>query len=523
VLYTARMATIDQRTHRARARGPLKFNGWLRLAGWLSILGGFGLAGCAKDAAPKTPIIVVVFDAFDGARAGHAGYPRDTTPHLDALAAEGFGFRKAFAPAPYTLAGVASLLTGRLPDSHGLVSKKMRLADDETTLGELAKGAGYATFAVVGNPNGGPIFGNMQGFDQVVLTYEMGPDRPANYTPPSLGTPLHMSMPEEAAQEFARWRSTGALETPWLFYAHMLQPHTPYNAPEPFRSTWLDPHYAGVFQEGDNQTLIQHKWRTEALSDEDLQALQDLYDANILWADHGLGLLIDELKAAGLYEESLIIVTADHGEASYEHGVRGHNDTLFDEMLQVPMVVRFPNSWTTDTPRGTLLDTPVSTMDVLPTIAEFLDRAVPQAVNGQSLIPLIHHPKTVQERSLWLRDHGTPPSIGLRTSATKAIWHRDRQGPDRRPLRDAFLYFDLDADAEELAPLDDLLSPATEWIEPATEALRIYAKRVGAIKSKGPGAEVSSADEAMMGALGYVDEPAPAPAENDTKDPDENE
>ena len=506
------MAMNQQRMWRA---SPCKVLG---LAGLL--LGGVGLAGCSEPAAPTTPIIIVVFDAFDGARAGYAGYARDTTPHLDALAAEGFGFRQAFAPAPYTLAGVASLLTGRLPDSHGLVSKKRRLGDEETTLGELAKGAGYNTFAVVGNPNGGPIFGNMQGFDRVVLTYEMGPDRPANYTPPSLGTPLHMSMPEEAAIEFARWQAAPGFDAPFLLYAHLLQPHTPYNAPEPFRSTWLDPNYAGVFKNGDNQTLIQHKWRTDALAESDLQALQDLYDANILWADHGLGLLIEELKRAGMYEESLIIVTADHGEASYEHDVRGHNDTLYDEMLQVPLVVRMPSSWSTSTARGTRIDAPVSTMDVFPTLAEYLDRAVPQGLNGQSLIPLIHQPETSQERSLWLRDHGTPPSIGLRTAATKAIWHRDRQGPDKQPLRDAFLFFDLQADADELTPLDAAGATAPEWIATATEALRLYAKRVAAFKTKGPGAEVSGADEAMMSALGYVDEVPPAPAQDD---PDENE
>lgn len=462
-------------------------------------------SGCADEAAARPPIVIVVFDAFDGARVGHLGHGRPTTPHLDALAAEGTSFANAFAPAPYTLAGVASLLTGRLPDDHGLVAKKNRLAESETTLAELAKEAGYATRAVVGNPNGGAIFGNMQGFDVVVPTYELGPDRPANYTPPSTGKPLHMSEPEEAAAEFVRFAEATDTDAPFLFYAHILQPHTPYIAPEPFRSTWLDPGYDGVFAGGDNKTLIQHKWRTDAFDAADEQALHDLYDANILWADHGLGLLMDELKARGIYDEALILVTADHGEASYEHGVRGHNDTLFDEMLRVPLVVRLPASW--EAPRGGVDTGLASTLDLLPTLCEVLDRPLPAGVAGQSLVERATG-STPEARRLVLRDHGTPPSVGLRTDTEKAILHRDRKGPDKRPLQPEFLFFDIQQDPAERTALD---ANAADWIEPLRTELQRLAEYVDDRARTGRRANqggISSADEAMLGALGYVDEVA---------------
>lgn len=479
---------------------------------WGALAVALACAGCggASPKGERTPVIIVVFDAFDGARVEHLGYERATTPHLDQLAAEGVSFRNALAPAPYTLAGVASLLTGRLPDTHGLVAKKYRLPASETTLAELAKDAGLRTHAVVGNPNGGPVFGNMQGFDEVVATYELGPNRPANYTPPSTGKPLHMSEPEEAAAEFRRFVERFGVDDPFLFYAHILQPHTPYIAPEPFRSTWLDPGYDGRFAGGDNKTLIQHKWRTDAFDERDAQALEDLYDANILWADAGLGELIAELKRTGVYSKSLILVTADHGEASYQHGVRGHNDTLYEEMLRVPLVVRFPDHWQTE--RGVVRDDLVSTMDLLPTLCEYLNRPAPPRLDGRSLIEIIANPGQADARRLWLRDHGTPPSVAVRTPEHKAIWHRDRQGPDKQPLADAFLFFDIAADADERTPLE---ARQAAWIDALLPKVLDFAKFVDSMdRRSAKNGGVSAADDAMLGALGYVDEtPTPEGAD----------
>lgn len=473
-----------------------------------------GAAGCGADAPaqPTVPVVVVVFDAFDGARVGHLGHDRNTTPHLDALAAEGTSFRNALAPAPYTLAGVASLVTGRLPDTHGLVAKRQRLGPEEQTLAEVLGQAGYPSLAVVGNPNGGEIFGSMQGFDEVIATYELGPDRPANYTPPSTGEPLHMSTPEESTAELARWAARGGppaqAGAPFFYYTHILQPHTPYIAPEPFRSTWLEPGYDGLFAGGDNQTLIRHKWRTDEVTARDEQALLDLYDGNILWADHGLGLLVAELKRLGVYEDALILVTADHGEACYQHGVRGHNDTLYDEMLRVPLVVRFPDDW--DVPRGTIVDDVVSTMDLLPTVCEALDRAAPPRLDGESLLPLVQGagpqagpPST--GRRLVLRDHGTPPSVGFRTDEHKAIWHRDRTGPDREPLQNAFLFYDLTTDPGEHDALD---ARDAEWVAGFVPLLTDFAAFVDSQERRGTKGGISAEDEAMLDALGYIDEPA---------------
>jgi len=480
----------------------------------------FASCGGSKEAPPQSfpqtvgrvPVVLIVFDALAADHISHLGYERETTPTLDALAAEGVSFNTAFSPAPYTLAGIASLVTGRLPDSHGMVAKTTRLRDEETTLGELITRAGYPSLAVVGNPNGGEAFGDMQGFDRVVNTYETNEKRPPNYTPPSTGEPLHLSMPEEAAAELTPFLD--GLEdpaAPFFYYAHILQPHSPYIAPEPTRSRWLDPAYDGPFKGGDNQALIANMANIDGLEQADIDAVRALYDANLLWADQSLALILDELRARGLYDKALIIVTSDHGEAMFQHGRWGHNDTLFEEMVNVPLVVRFPGPADDGLPRGMQLDAPVSIIDILPSLAEWLDLAPPQDLDGHSLAPLIagapEAQQVAQARTLRLRDHGLPPAAALRTKDTKAILHRGLVGTDGSPLPDRMEFFELTSDPAEkhdLAPGGD---PRSEAAHRAIEAE--IARLLAAFKGSAT-ATFSEEEAAMMGALGYVeDDPEP--------------
>lgn len=113
----------------------------------------------------RPPVVLVLLDALHAAHLGHLGYHSPTTPHLDALAADGVSFANVLAPAPYTVASVPSLLTGRLPESHGVTGNGARLRDEEQTMAEVLGAAGYRTHAVVSQMNGGPQLGNDQGFE----------------------------------------------------------------------------------------------------------------------------------------------------------------------------------------------------------------------------------------------------------------------------------------------------------------------------------------------------------------------
>ena len=465
----------------------------------------------------RVPVVLVVFDALDAEHISHLGYERPTTPHLDALAREGVSFRGAFSPAPYTLAGIASLVTGRLPDNHGMIAKTNRLRDEEVTLAEMLGAAGYRSLAVVGNPNGGESFGDLQGFDEIVNTYEVSAERPANYTPVGTEDRVHISEPEEAAAALVPFLD--GLEdpdAPFFFYAHVLQPHSPYTAPEELRGRWLDPSYDGPFLGGDNKTLIASTHGKVEVSPADAEAVRALYDANLVWADQGLQLILDELKSRGLYEKCLILVTSDHGEALFQHGLWGHNSTLFDEMLEVPLVVRFPGEATDGTPRGQILEGPVSIVDVLPSLAEWLDMAAPGELDGQSLAPYVagqaDAAERIRTRTLRVRDHSVPPAVGLRTATTKVILRREPVPAGSAERSELLEFYDLVEDPGELR---DLAPEGDPRAAEGYQAIKAEIARILANYRPSAMSDYSEEEEAMMGALGYTDD-APAPEKEPT-------
>lgn len=473
-------------------------------------------AGCggATEPAPegvsetlgRVPVVLVVFDALNSEHLGHLGYDRDTSPNLDAFAAEAVSFRHGFSPAPYTLAGIASLLTGKLPDRHGLVDKALRLRDDERTLAEILRDAGYPSKAVVGNPNGGAAFGAADGFDEFVPLYLAGDGREVNYVNPHSGKELHLARAEEFPPHLESFLD--GLEdpaAPWFFYGHVLEPHTPYLAPDPWREMFLDPEYAGPMLEGDDDPLIGHLHGDFDLTAEDMQATIDLYDGNIAYADQGFGQLMDVLKQRGLYEDALILVTADHGEAMFQHGTWGHNYSVFDEMVQVPLLVRLPGAADDGRPRGQVRDELVSIMDLVPSVCQWLDLAPPDELDGYSLAPLLagtEDEATFAERFLHLRTHSTPPTLGLRHLHQKVVVERTKD-PEVSELGFATSFYDLVADPEEQSPLLEGEDPR---VRAAREVLRAQAAALKASFKGTQDATFTEEEADMMGALGYSDD-----------------
>ena len=295
----------------------------------------------------KPHLVLIVLDALHAGHVSHLGYTRETTPNLDRLAAEGVTFTQVLAPAPYTLASIPSILTGRLPDSHGLTQKANgKLSAEEVTLAEILKADGYTTLGAVASANGSSAFGLDQGFERFIEVFQ-GEGRPDQITVQREGSALHVPSADEFLPIMVDWLAEVRGKTPHFFYLHVLEPHTPYTPPEDFRSRFIDPGYSGPFKSGDGEILVETV-RGEAEADEEgIRATIDLYDANLAWADHVLGLLLDEIKKFGLYDDALIIVTSDHGEAFWQHGLWGHNNQLYEEMLRVPLVVKFPEAETT--------------------------------------------------------------------------------------------------------------------------------------------------------------------------------
>jgi len=280
---------------------------------------------------PARHVLLVTIDTLRADRVGAYGYRAARTPHLDALAADGLRATRAYAAAPVTLPSHASLLTGRYPPAHGARHNGVALDGGVTTVATVLKAAGFATGAFVSAFPLDRRFGLAPGFDVYGDHLPRGVDgRPADERPG-----------QATVDEALAWRrTTGAART--FLWVHLFEPHAPY---------------------GDAGTG---------------RAIGDRYDDEVAAADHQVGRLLEGLGTARA--ETLVVVTADHGEAFGEHGEIGHSMFVYDTTLHVPLILQGPG-----TPRRGRLEAPVSLVDVVPTLLEGLQVPAAGAMDGQSL------------------------------------------------------------------------------------------------------------------------------------------
>jgi arylsulfatase A-like enzyme len=301
--------------------------------------------------------LVVVLDALGARHLGCYGNPRPVSPRIDALAAGGVLFERAWAQTSWTLPSTASLMTGLFQESHGVLRSDHALDEAAATLAEDFAAAGYETAAFSQNPFVSARFGLAQGFG----TFEEGLDEGPAFTDAVL-----------AALRPAPGRRLR------FVYAHFRRPHAPYD-PEPAeREALVTPGYSGPAS-GGTQDIHEHNGGARPLTAPDVAHLRELYEAGLATVDREVGRLLDALDPA----RTLVLVLADHGEAFAEHGLLGHNHSAFEEVVHVPSV------WSHPALRGgRRVDTPVMSLDVRPTLAVLFGlRGDPQDWQGRPLTP----------------------------------------------------------------------------------------------------------------------------------------
>jgi arylsulfatase len=330
------------------------------------------LAGGARGA----NVVICVMDAARADHAGCYGYPRETTPNLDRLACESVVFRNHFTTSCSTRLATASLFTGLYPDTH-LIRARGGLKPGTFTLASALKAAGWHTALFGSNVNASPEVGLGNGFVHAFPTWS-GRQRSQNSQ-----EVLSCGTPEVLTRAFATWVA-GKRQTRFFAYLHLRPPHGPYDAPESLReAVTKQPAPAVVPGNFEFPEISPTDARSIARSP---QERCDLYDANLRWADWGVGEVIRTLRAQGLLDKTLLIVTADHGEAFGEHGYMSHLSGVYDELVHIPLVMRLPGR-----PRLTGDVTALTqTVDLLPTILELVQAVFPRAqVQGRSLLPLL--------------------------------------------------------------------------------------------------------------------------------------
>jgi arylsulfatase len=360
-------------------------------------------------AAGAPDLLLVLVDTLRPDHLGAYGYPRDTSPRLDRLAAEGVVFERAYSTSNWTRPVVASLLTSTMPSRHGVTSLRRALAPALPLVTEALQGGGYRTGVFTSGTNVEPADGYDRGVDAF---WSAGTRRPAERTflvhrvLPALrrrpADPTGVD-PARITDRALGWLATVPADRPAFLYLHYQGPHKPYFAPASHDL------FAGGPERGEPAPIEPPATEAgaSALSERDRQRLIAAYDGEIRWHDHELGRLIDRLVDMGRPRPAVALITSDHGEAFGEHGVWTHGLGLFEEIVRVPLVLwssreRWP---------ARRVATPVSLLDLAPTLCRLAGVDPPASFDGGTLLPLLTGPEA--ERTVFMENPATAES-GLR-------------------------------------------------------------------------------------------------------------
>jgi arylsulfatase len=352
----------------------------------------------AKKRPPKNVIILLIDDLRADCVSGT--FLREFfMPCLDQLAKRGISFKNAYSPSSWTLPSVASLFTSLYPHSHMVLNWGDKLSADLFTIAKAFKQQGYKTAAFSANPIISPQWGFDQGFDYFfndesfslkyfsflkLMAYPLA----SRY----LHTPIvrlrHLNSAEKINNAVIKFLDYIGKER-FFLYVHYMDCHE-YFADSPPK--FLLPEaptsrgFIALPKEKIHPFLSGHSENPDPTTK---QLLFTRYKASVMYLDEQLGVLIDSLKKHGLLQDSLIIITADHGEEFFEHGGRAHRMSLFREVLHVPLILL--NSDLAEP--GTVIQTPVSLLDIFPMLTAWLGISLQATVHGKALESTIHLPR----------------------------------------------------------------------------------------------------------------------------------
>ncbi len=343
-------------------------------------------------------VIILVLDAARADHFGCYGYPRETTPNTDRIAGASLVFEQHFSQFPHTRSSTSSLFTGQYPDTHGVIAMEGELSND-FTLEQAMRSAGFETAFISTSVVASPVMGIGDDFDYVSARTR-GPGGVGR-------TGTTRRNPGEVLAELPKWLDERKGKR-FYAYIHFLQPHQPYNAPEEMQQLFANSKPPNLWQGGFVYPEIKRAFTKKPKMPARKNA--NLYDANLRYGDSGVGELEKILAERNLLDNTLLIITSDHGEAFGEHGYLGHREGLYDEHVHIPLVIRFPGG---KTPVGRVRALS-ETVDILPTILDLFALPIPSTVQGKSLLPLIIGERRAVHDFVFARAEGTPESYLVR-------------------------------------------------------------------------------------------------------------
>ncbi len=392
----------------------------------------------AITVARRAPLtIVYLVDTLRADHTGVYGYARKTTPELDAFAKDAVVFDAAIAHASWTKPSVASILTSRLPGQHKAVQLRDPLDPSNVTIAQRLDERGWATGAAIANS---VIYGAESEFDRGFDVFA-GLHGEGDQRSKLVGADVVV----DSALAFLRSRQG----LPTFLYVHTMDPHVPYEPPPPFDR---------MFEPFPTEGHPARDPRTDFKEPLDRERMIAQYDGDIAFGDREFGRFVRELKAAGLYEDALIVFLADHGEEFLDHGRWLHGRSLFDELIRVPLLLKLPGNRAA----GTRVSEQVQGLDVVPTVLEAMGVPLSADLGGQPLQRTLAAGGSKPRPALAEISHRGFVAHGARTEGDKFI---RRFSPE-----DDELYFDLRRDPREQTNVAGLHPERVRLLQAKSEA-----------------------------------------------------
>jgi arylsulfatase A-like enzyme len=445
-----------------------------RTAGALAGLGvALAAPGCGGEAPRARSVVLIVVDTLRADHLGAWGYARPTSVELDRRVAQGALFERAFAPSSWTLPSFASLYTGLWPAAHG-VGREPGSDGRFTSLGpglrplaEILAGHGFATAAVANNPFLHPGFGLARGFADYHYVY---------------GNLERQPRASQIAWAGLRWLDARDPSRRFLLVLHLFDPHLTYDPHPSVRGTFTSGYRGPLALPLTGFGGANAGWAPRDPADRAFVAAA--YDEELLFVDRQLARLFAGLDERGLRDETLVVLTADHGEELFEHAGFEHGHSLHQEVLHVPLVIWGPGV------RPGRVEAPVSLVDVLPTLLDALGLPPAPGAAGVSLWPLATRRDPLPERAL----------------LAEGTLH----GPERRALvRWPWKLLEVDGGAPRLFDLAADPAERSDRAAAEPERLRALAAELAGLRAgpaaAAPAPELDDAAREQLSGLGYLD------------------
>lgn len=411
-------------------------------------------------------VVVVLNDALRADYLGVYGHTGGTSPRVDAFAREAVIFEEALAQASWTRPAVATIFTGLTPEAHGVDGVHDTLSRAVPTLAEAFKEAGYGTGAFVANDILSPRFGYWRGFD--VREIKRVPAR-------------------QVVEAALSWLDT--VPRPFLAYVHTIETHRPYEPELQHWEPFLPPG-------GRPANLRATASRCPDVTPKEMILLRSAYRGEVHQNDAAFGALLDGLSARRLLEDTIVVFTADHGEAFGEHGTCGHSTTLYREALRVPLLIRLPGV------KGRRESSVAQQADLMPTLLALANIPGPEPIEGRDLSALLLRRTPLAPSGVPLVSHltyATADKAAARLGRFKLVFNRESQ-----PIGPRLELFDVAHDPEELHNIAEREPIATQYLLAQLESLRQAERILKERRGSGKEVDLTAEEKEALRALGYV-------------------